>query len=196
MSRFINPVPQYLNSAGDPIVSGQMFFYEVGSTTPKNVYLDADLTIPAANPVPLNADGRMPDTFLSGVYRTILNEPSSGEQWERDDVGSEFNEGYGSTWSSTAVYNVPDVVLFAGNYYQSLTNNNIGNLPGSSAGNWASADFIPDDTGDNLKGSDLAQLTNTPNFTNGIQIGGVSLSIVNGKLVVDAEIIADDFGIE
>ena len=196
MSRFINPVPQYLNSAGDPIVAGQMFFYEVGSTTPKDVYLDAALTIPAANPVLLNADGRMPDTYLLGSYRTILSEPSSGEQWERDNVGSEFTDGYGAGWNSTVTYNVPDVVLFDGKYYQSLTNNNVGNLPSSSTGNWASADFIPDDTSDNLKGSDLAQLTNTPNFTNGIQIGGVSLSIVGGKLVVDAEIIADDFGIE
>ena len=139
MSRFINPVPQYLNSAGDPIVAGQMFFYEVGSTTPKDVYLDADLTIPAANPVLLDADGRMPDTFLSGVYRTILSEPSSGEQWERDNVGSEFNEGYGSAWSSTTVYNIPDVVLFNGAYYQSLINNNINNspAPGSSTGAWS-----------------------------------------------------------
>ena len=196
MSRFINPVPQYLNSAGDPIVAGQMFFYEVGSTTPKDVYLDAALTIPAANPVLLNADGRMPDTYLLGSYRTVLSEPSTGQIWERNNVGSEFSEGYGSEWNSTVTYNIPDVVLFSGNYYQSLTNNNIGNPPNSSASNWVSADFIPDDTSDNLKGSDLAQLTNTPNFTNGIQIGGVSLSIVGGRLVVDAEIIADDFGIE
>ena len=136
MSRFINPVPQYLNSAGDPIVAGQMFFYEVGSTTPKDVYLDAALTIPAANPVFLNADGRMPDTYLLGSYRTILSEPSTGEQWERDNVGSETTEGYGSGWNSTVTYNVPDVVLFDGKYYQSLTNNNIGNTPDSSASNW------------------------------------------------------------
>ena len=136
MSRFINPVPQYLNSAGDPIVAGQMFFYEVGSTTPKDVYLDAALTIPAANPVLLNADGRMPDTYLLGSYRTILSEPSSGEQWERDNVGSEFSDGFGAEWNSTITYNIPDVVLFDGNYYQSLTNNNVGNSPAIGGSNW------------------------------------------------------------
>ena len=138
MSRFINPVPQYLNSAGDPIVSGQMFFYEVGSTTPKDVYLDAALTIPAANPVLLNADGRMPDTYLLGSYRTILSEPSSGEQWERDNVGSEFTDGYGRAWNSTVTYNAPEVVLYDGVYYMSLTNNNIDNTPGPNSGNWKS----------------------------------------------------------
>ena len=196
MPRFINPVPQYLNSAGDPIVSGEMYFYEIGSVTPKDTYLDAELTIPASNPVLLNADGRLPDTYLLGSYRTRLSEPSTGQVWERDNVGSEFSEGYGSGWNDTITYNIPDVVLFDGNYYQSLTNNNLGNQPSSGSSDWVSANYIPDDTGENLKGSDLAQLGNTPNFTNGIQIGGVSLSIVNGKLVVDSEIIADDFGIE
>ena len=136
MPRFINPVPQYLNSAGDPIVSGEMYFYEIGSVTPKDTYLDAELTIPATNPVLLSADGRMPDTYLLGSYRTILSEPSSGEQWERDNVGSEFNEGFGAEWNSTITYNMPDVVLFDGNYYQSLTNNNAGNPPASSTGEW------------------------------------------------------------
>ena len=95
MPRFINPVPQYLNSAGDPIVSGEMYFYEIGSVTPKDTYLDAELTIPATNPVLLNADGRLPDTYLLGSYRTVLSEPSTGQIWERDNVGSEFSDGYG-----------------------------------------------------------------------------------------------------
>ena len=185
MPRFINPVPQYLNSAGDPIVLGEMYFYEIGSVTPKDTYLDAELTIPATNPVLLNADGRLPNTYLLGSYRTVLSEPSTGQIWERDNVGSEFSEGYGSEWNSTVTYNIPDVVLFSGSYYQSLTNSNIDNLPSSSPGNWASADFIPDDTGDNLKGSDLAQLTNTPNFTNGIQIGGVRLYNPSGQLWIN-----------
>jgi hypothetical protein len=114
-----------------------MFFYEVGSTTPKDVYLDANLTIPAANPVLLNADGRMPDTFLSGAYRTILIEPSTGEQWERDNVGSEFSDGFGSEWNNTVAYNIPNVVLFDGVYYLSEINNNINNQPGPNSSAWS-----------------------------------------------------------
>jgi len=137
MPRFINPVPQYLNSAGDPIVSGEMYFYEIGSTTPKDTYLDAELTIPAANPVLLDADGRLPDTYLSGSYRTVLSEPSTGQIWERDNVGSEFSDGFGSQWNNTVTYNVPDVVLFNGVYYLSETNNNLGNEPSSSSSDWS-----------------------------------------------------------
>lgn len=137
MPRFINPVPQYLNSAGDPIVSGEMYFYEIGSVTPKNTYLDAELTIPATNPVLLNADGRLPDTYLLGSYRTVLSEPSTGQIWERDNVGSEFSEGYGSEWNSTVTYNIPDVVLFDGVYYVCQSNNNLGNQPSSTSSDWS-----------------------------------------------------------
>ena len=137
MPRFINPVPQYLNSAGDPIVSGEMYFYEIGSTTPKDTYLDAELTIPATNPVLLNADGRLPDTYLLGSYRTVLREPSTGDIWERDNVGSEFSEGYGSEWNSTVTYNIPDVVLFNGVYYVCQTNNNLNNSPSSTSSFWS-----------------------------------------------------------
>ena len=138
MPRFINPVPQYLNSAGDPIVSGEMYFYEIGSVTPKDTYLDAELTIPATNPVLLNADGRLPDTYLLGSYRTVLSEPSTGEIWERDNVGSEFTDGYGRAWNSTVTYNAPEVVLYDGVYYMSLTNNNIDNTPGPNSVSWKS----------------------------------------------------------
>jgi hypothetical protein len=113
-----------------------MYFYEIGSVTPKDTYLDAELTIPATNPVLLNADGRLPDTYLLGSYRTMLSEPSTGQIWERDNVGSEFSEGYGSEWNSTVTYNIPDVVLYNGRYYQSLTNNNLNNAPDSSSANW------------------------------------------------------------
>jgi len=171
MSRFINPVPQYLNSAGDPIVSGQMFFYEVGSTTPKDVYLDAALTIPAANPVLLNADGRMPDTYLLGSYRTILSEPSSGEQWERDNVGSEFTDGYGSEWNSTVTYNIPDVVLFDGVYYVCQTNNNVNNQPSSTSSEWSVSNLGA--IGSNLIDNAQFKVRQRGNNDGGAGLGGV-----------------------
>ena len=169
MPRFINPVPQYLNSAGDPIVSGEMYFYEIGSVTPKDTYLDAELTIPATNPVLLNADGRLPDTYLLGSYRTVLSEPSTGQIWERDNVGSELSEGYGSEWNSTVTYNIPDVVLYNGSYYQSLTNNNLNNEPSDTSTDWITANYITAESGVSLWESTIQYKANK-SITN---VGGV-----------------------
>ena len=42
-----------------------------------------------------------------------------------------------SEWNSTVTYNIPDVVLYNGEYYTSKTNNNINNTPSNPSSNWA-----------------------------------------------------------
>ena len=179
MPRFINPVPQYSNSSGVPITDGKMYFYEVGSVTPKDVYLDAGLKIVADNPVLLEADGSMPDRFLSGTYRTVLIEPSTGQRWERDNVGSDTSLGYGDEWDSTVTYNAPNVVLFDGIYYTSLTNNNTGNTPDSSPSKW----------------EELAQFTATDKATLGTistAIGTMSTVLATGTDTYTADLTLAD----
>lgn len=188
MPRFINPVPQYLNSAGEPIVSGEMYFYEVGSVTPKDVYLDAALTIPAANPVPLGADGRMPDTYLMGTYRTVLFEPSTGQEWERDNVGSDSALGYGAEWDSTIQYNAPNVVLFNGKYYESISNNNIGNNPELSGANW---ELLNNVTADEIEAIDGGIYAGVPFWDGTKQYVVGNITNVGGTLYQN---LVDDIG--
>ena len=41
MSRFTNPVPQYLDDAGDPVCLGKLYYYETDTNTLKNTYADS-----------------------------------------------------------------------------------------------------------------------------------------------------------
>lgn len=51
---------------------GKAYFYEPGTTTPRAIYLDAAMQIPAANPYILDSNGQA-QLFTSGVYDIIVN---------------------------------------------------------------------------------------------------------------------------
>jgi hypothetical protein len=55
-------------STGRPASLGSVTFYEPGTTTLKNVFVDREGTSPAPNPTPLDASGSA-DVFLLGAYR-------------------------------------------------------------------------------------------------------------------------------
>ena len=46
MARFGSLDAQYFDDAGDPLISGKVYFYETGTTTLKTTYSDVNLTIP------------------------------------------------------------------------------------------------------------------------------------------------------
>jgi hypothetical protein len=74
-NRFINPFPQFTDSAGKPLSSGTIGFYITGTSTLAAIYTDAANTITAQNPMPLDARGTsLTDIFLSPsiTYKAIL----------------------------------------------------------------------------------------------------------------------------
>lgn len=91
--------PVYLDNDGNPLASGKIHFYAIGTTTPKTVYSDYTLTTPAANPQICGADGRTPtQIFLgTGEYTCISRkfngtDPNTAPDTDWDTVTSQWVE--------------------------------------------------------------------------------------------------------
>lgn len=57
---------------GAPYAAAKAYFYETGTTTPKNTYSNAGLTSANTNPVVADADGRFGDIYLiAGRYKVV-----------------------------------------------------------------------------------------------------------------------------
>lgn len=143
MPRIIDAFSQFLDDSGDPLVNGWLRFYESGSTTDKNTYSDSGETIANTNPVQLDGAGRCPNIFGSGTYKIISYKDSvvtpgtPGEQIQQfDPVGGTVTDSQLSDWDATTVYSVGDIRNEGGEYYRSITNNNINNTPSTSPTNW------------------------------------------------------------
>ncbi len=149
MSRFTNPVPQYLDGAGNPLVNAKLTFFAAGTSTEIITYADDLETIPNTNPVLLGADARVPNIWYSGSARVVLTADNVttgqiGEQiWDRDPVGGENEAGDFAPWVTTVDYDLNDIVEGSDNkFYKSLANGNQGNDPTLSPANWEQINFL------------------------------------------------------
>lgn len=136
MARFGSLDTQYFDDAGDPLVSGKIYFYETGTTTPKNTFADINYTIPNSNPVVLTAAGRQPNIFFDGVAKAILTKSDDTQILVRDPVGDTAST-FGNAWIASKDYNANDVVQGSdGEFYVSLINGNVNNNPVTTTGSW------------------------------------------------------------
>jgi hypothetical protein len=142
MTRFINPVPQFGDDAGQPLPEGKLYFFESGSATLKDIFNDVNRSIPQANPVILTGAGRVPNIFYDGSARVKLTDSDDVQIWDRDPVGGESGEGQFSDWNSLTIFDTSDIVREDGLFYISLTDNNQGNSPSASPINWSQIKFI------------------------------------------------------
>ena len=136
MARFGSLDTQYFDDAGNPLVSGKIYFYETGTTTPKNTYADINYTIANSNPVILTAAGRQPNIFFDGVAKAILTKSDDTQILVRDPVGDTAST-FGNAWIASKDYNANDVVQGSdGEFYVSLVNGNVNNNPVTTSGYW------------------------------------------------------------
>ena len=148
MTRFVNPVPQFFDDAGNVLAGGKLYFYDTGTTTLKNTYSDSDLTTPNTNPVILDGEGRVAtgdgEIFLSGDYNVHLFDSNDVQVWERDPVSSV--DDLTRVWSNGSTYNKNQIVIGSNDlFYISLTDNNAGNDPTTDDGsNWTRIQFLQD----------------------------------------------------
>ena len=137
MARFGEINAQYFDDAGDPLGSGKLYFYDTGTTTPKNTYSDINFTIPNPNPVILTAAGRQPNIFFDGVAKAILADKNDVQILVRDPVG-EIGTNFGDPWVATKIYSTNSVVIGTdGVYYRSLSAGNQNNNPTTTSGFWS-----------------------------------------------------------
>lgn len=149
-NRFINPKPQFFDPAtGEPIVEGELHFYENDTLTDKDTFADVNATILNANPVPLNANGTVPNIFYNGTARVVLtydNNQIPDVAKQAFDLGSVGDSGSGSAfdvWNSVTEYEDGAIVVGSDEeIYRSLQNDNQGNDPTSSPTFWEKVSFI------------------------------------------------------
>lgn len=137
-SRFIDPIPQFCDDSGAPLSGGKLYFYDSGTTTFRTTYADSGLTTPNANPVILDASGRPPNIFLQGNYKLVVTDANDIQISTRDPVSGTSLAGEYTDWSITTTYSLNQSVRGSdGEYYVSITNDNLGNDPITSAANWS-----------------------------------------------------------
>lgn len=143
--RFFNPAPQYFYSGtpAAPLSGGLMYFYEPGTSTPKDTYSDNGLSTPNPNPVVLSASGVLPNVFLNGAYRVILQDKDGVQQpgWPRDSVNSITDIAF-SAWDSTITYGAGGAnIVYASDtkYYISIQGNNTNHEPSANPLWWQPA---------------------------------------------------------
>lgn len=146
-NRFVNPVPQFTDSAGNPLLDAELNFYtDETLTTRKDTFADANEDIANPNPLPLDGDGRTPNVFYAGTATVQLtNDTGSGQQqvWRADGVGAFGSGSAFDIWNPITEYEDGALVEASdGEYYRSLQDNNIGNDPISSPTFWEQVSFL------------------------------------------------------
>lgn len=79
-----NGVQQFFDNAGNPLTSGKVYFYEVGTSTFKDTYTSSAATIVNTNPITLNAGGKAPTggIYGTGLYRQLLKDRNNNVVWD------------------------------------------------------------------------------------------------------------------
>lgn len=93
--RYTTPDQFEVNQNGVPLAGAQLFFYETGTVTPQATYSDVFLTVPNANPIIADANGRFGNIWLipATAYAVQLwtaattDDPTGSQIWAFDPVG-------------------------------------------------------------------------------------------------------------
>lgn len=161
MARFDILGLQYFTDGGELLGGGKLNFYETGTTTRKDTFSDSAMTIANTNPVTLDADGRAPDIFFSGLAKCVLTDSTGVVLETKDPVGSAVSGSGFPAWAADESYEFNQPVTGSNGYiYTSLENNNIGNDPLSNPADWqliAKTIGIPDSPNGNVLIIDTAQ---------------------------------------
>lgn len=99
---------RFFDNDGSPLDAGKVYFYEAGTSTPKNTYTDNTLSDPNTNPVILDSNGYA-DIWLipNEFYKVVLATSADVILWTVDNVSVGDNGGSGFTFD--AVDNVADL---------------------------------------------------------------------------------------
>jgi hypothetical protein len=93
--RFRDPTPVLDNLLGtEPTPGGQAYFYEIGTSTPKDTFQDYGLTTPNTNPIILTSAGRFPfPVWMDGDYTYELKTAAGASVINPTDIRPEIAPG-------------------------------------------------------------------------------------------------------
>ncbi len=78
---------RFEDKCGHPLAGGSVFAFEVGTSTPKDTFKDAEGTIPNTHPIKLDYRGEADIFLLSGRYRFVVYSCTGVKIYDVDDVG-------------------------------------------------------------------------------------------------------------
>lgn len=109
-SLILPAVQQFFDNNGNPLSSGKVYFYEVGTTTFKDTYTSSEATTVNANPIILNAGGKAPTGGIWGIglYRQVVKDRNNNIIW---DAVTQTAGGSGSTPTEVGDGNLVGTVL-------------------------------------------------------------------------------------
>lgn len=153
MSRVIAAFSQFFDGSGAPLANGFLKFLISGTVnTEKNTFADVNQTLPNANPLQLDGEGRCPNVFGQGIYKVVLYSinpvtglPGTMIQTFDPVVADYQSEGAGGNfadWETGTIYQVGQIVIYNGLYYRSHVANNVGNQPDISLDSWERIDYL------------------------------------------------------
>ena len=104
MSLIFNmPWTQAFDGAGNTLAGAKLYFYEAGTSTPQDVYSDAELTTALSNPVVADGGGRFVPIYLADTnYKVALYTAEDVLIWTADNIGGEEQTDDG-TFAAQAV---------------------------------------------------------------------------------------------
>lgn len=84
---------QFFGSDGLPLNAGKLYTYAAGGTTPQATYTTSAGSVQNANPIILNADGRLPDEvwLTSSAYRFDLKDSLDNLLGSYDNINGIYN---------------------------------------------------------------------------------------------------------
>jgi len=142
--RLLDAFSQYFSNGGEVLTDGQLRFCVSGGSTSDllDTFSDINLENPNANPLPLEAGGRVPDCFGYNRYYKIILEFTDGTKiQEFDPVGGPSSGGEFGPWNNELVYNKNQIVTHSNRFWRSVDNGNQGNEP-STTSDWIEIKFI------------------------------------------------------
>ena len=113
------PVMRFCDNNNNPLVGGQLFTYQAGTSTPAATYTDSTGTTANSNPVILNARGEANVWLLPGqTYKFVLEDSVGNVIWTVDNINPAPNSGVVNTLTNVAGSNTITGVCSGINQYQ------------------------------------------------------------------------------
>lgn len=114
-ARYTHPKVQWMDSNGDPLTGGKLYFYESGTSTPLDTYSDEALTSANANPVVADSSGTWSDIWLKPQdYKVVLKDQNDVQIWSADPVNNFGTDETGTDNDSTARVSELVIILDGG----------------------------------------------------------------------------------
>ena len=85
ITNFLSGVKQLSDNDGAPLNGGLVYFYQPGTSTPKDTYTTSGVSVANANPVVLDSAGRA-NIWLDGNYKVIVKDSDGVTIYTEDNI--------------------------------------------------------------------------------------------------------------